>query len=99
MSRFVIADVTDQKIVLQEIPHIANNIAVPIVPLLLEGSGREPTTLYDLRARYRPVLDTFWYTDSENLLARLKEKIIDPAGAKVDELLGENFKLLRWKNQ
>ena len=37
MARFVIADMTEPRIVLEEVPHIVRNIAVPLVPLLLEG--------------------------------------------------------------
>ena len=86
MARFVIADFTDPKIVLQEVQHIVPNIAVPVIPLLVEGSGEEPTTLYDLRINHRSLLDTYWYKDLDDLLASLEKEVIDPAEAKAREL-------------
>lgn len=86
MAKFVIADMTDAKIVLQEVPHIVTNIAVPVKPLLLEGSGKEPTTLYDLRKNHKSLLDTYWYKNPKDLLASLKKEVIIPAEAKIVEL-------------
>jgi hypothetical protein len=85
MARFVIADMTDAKIVLEEVPHIVRNIAVPLVPLLLKGK-KEPVTLYNLRRNHRSVLPTLRYTNCDDLLASLEEQVITPAQAKVQEL-------------
>ena len=85
MACFVIADMTDAKIVLEEVPHIVRNIAVPLVPLLLKGK-KEPVTLYNLRRNHRSVLPTLRYTNSDDLLASLKEKVIVPAQAKIEKL-------------
>ena len=86
MARFIIADLTDAKIVLQELEHIVPKIAVPVVPLLLEGSGREPITLYDLRINHRSLLDTYLYKDPNDLLVSIQEKVIKPAEDMVTEL-------------
>lgn len=86
LARFVIADFTDAKIVLEEVPHIVRNIAVPVKPLLLEGSGREPVTLINLRRNQRSLLETYFYKDSNDLLLSLREKVIIPAEEKVKEL-------------
>ncbi len=85
MARFVIADITEPRIVLEEVPHIVRNIAVPLVPLLQEGDV-EPVTIPDLRINHRSVLPTCWYKDCQDLLASLEEKIIIPAKAKAQEL-------------
>src|SRR5262249_36038724 len=85
MARFVIADITEPRVVLQEVPHIVQNIAVPLVPLLLEGE-EEPVTLYNLRRNHRSVLPTCRYKDRDDLLASLEGKIIAPAQAKAREL-------------
>lgn len=85
MARFVIADITESHVVLEEVPHIVRNIAVPLVPLLLEGTD-EPVTLYNLRRNHRSVLPTYRYTDCDDLLASLEEKVIAPAQAKLQEL-------------
>jgi hypothetical protein len=85
MARFVIADMTEPRIVLEEVPHIVRNIAVPLVPILLEGE-EEPVTLYNLRRNHRSVLPTCRYKDRDDLLASLEEKVIVPAQAKTKEL-------------
>jgi uncharacterized protein YjbI with pentapeptide repeats len=85
MARFVIADMTEPRIVLEEIPHIMRNIAVPLVPLLLEGE-EEPVTLYNLRRNHRSLLPTCRYTDRDDLLASMEKKVIIPAQAKTLEL-------------
>lgn len=93
LARFVIADVTDPKIVLEEIPHIAE-IAVPIIPLLSEGSGDEPVTIKNLRINHFSILGTYRYKNRDDLLASLKEKVIDPAETKVKELGDRRNKFL-----
>jgi hypothetical protein len=85
MARFVIADMTAPRIVLEEVPHIVRNIAVPLVPLLVRGK-KEPVTLYNLRRNHRSVLPTCRYKDCDELLVSLKEKVIIPAQAKAQEL-------------
>jgi hypothetical protein len=85
MARFVIADVTDPKIVLEEIPHIVRNIAVPVQPLLQEEAGAEPVTLYDLR-HIRSLLKTVTYKDQRDLAALLPERVIAPAEALAAQL-------------
>jgi hypothetical protein len=87
MARFVIADVTDPKIVLEEVPHIVRTIdSVPVQPLLLEGSGDEPVTLYNLRRNHRSLLDTYYYKNMDDLLESLGDYIIASAEAKAKEL-------------
>lgn len=39
----------------------------------------EPVTLYNIRADERPVLDTQWYANVDDLLRHLKECVIGPA--------------------
>ena len=87
LARFVIADVTDPKIVLEEIPHIVRNISVPVQPLLLYGSGDEPVTLGNLRQNQRSLLDTYVYKNLDDLLSDLQSTVIIPAEKKARELL------------
>lgn len=86
LSRFIIADVTDPKIVLEEVPHIVRNLTIPVQPLLLEGSGKEPVTLYNLRRNHRSLLQTFIYKDTAELIGSLQAKVIAPAEALANEL-------------
>jgi len=86
LCRFVIADFTDPKIVLEEVPHIVRMVAVPVAPIMLRGSGPEPVTLRDLRVNHRSVLGTHVYENQEHLLQSLVEQVIGPAEAKAAEL-------------
>ena len=81
----MIADFTDSKIVNQEVPHIANNVAIPIVPLLQENE-EEPVSLGDLRRGRTFVLDTCRYRSAEDLISSLTDSVVVPAEAKATEI-------------
>ena len=84
MARFVIADITDAKSIPQELMRIIPDLpSVPVQPLLLE-SQREYGMFEHFR-RFPWVLDTYFYTDQETLLASLDDKVIAPAEAKARE--------------
>lgn len=85
LARFIIADITDPKIVLHEIPHILTNIAVPIKPLL-QKSEKEAITFADLRIQYNYLLETHLYENIDDLLKALKSEIINPSETKAIEL-------------
>lgn len=89
LARFVIADVTNAKIVIQEIPQIVQSVAVPIVPLLSSRAKKEIITLSDVRVGHTFILDTFRYKDVAHLMASLKDEIIGPAEDKAKELTKE----------
>jgi hypothetical protein len=86
MARFVVADITSPRIVIEEIPHIVRNLAVPVQPIVERGSGDEPVTLYNLRRNHRTLLPTVEY-DRSDLLASLEHDVIGPAEAMALELL------------
>ncbi|MEQ8537070.1 MAG: hypothetical protein RIB93_06360 [Coleofasciculus sp. D1-CHI-01] len=85
MAKFVVADVTDPKIVLQELPHIVCSVAVPVLPLLEKGSN-EPITLPDLRVNHRSLLDTCRYEDINDLIQSFDEKVMASLQTKGEEL-------------
>jgi uncharacterized protein YjbI with pentapeptide repeats len=86
MSRFIIADFTDPKIVLQEVPEVVKSTSVPLQPLLHKGAGK-PTTLLDLEASGRTtILPTFAYDNDDHLIRSLKEGIIEPVNDLVEQL-------------
>ena len=85
LSRFVIVDLTDARIVLDEVPYIARWTSVPIRPIIRVGQ-EEPVTLADLRKNHRSVLPTYVYEDSDSLFAVFQKEIIEPAEAKAREL-------------
>jgi uncharacterized protein YjbI with pentapeptide repeats len=74
MARFVIADLTDAKSILQELQAIVpNNPSVPIQPILL-ASQEEPGMLDFIHA-FRSVLETYRYYSLDEVLASLKQII------------------------
>ncbi len=73
MARFVIADYSDPKMVLAEVPWIANSVTVPILPIMHAYAGDEHVTLGELRRGRINILDTRRYTDIPNLLESLAE--------------------------
>jgi uncharacterized protein YjbI with pentapeptide repeats len=96
LSRFIIVDLTDPRSAPHEVATIIPQCVVPIQPLLSlqplivdekEVERREYAMFQDLRRRYSWVLPTYRYQDTADVLASLKEKIIDPAELKVKELV------------
>ena len=87
LARFVIADVTESKLIIEEIPHIVRNLAVPVKPLLLKGSGDPPLTLYNLRINHRSLLETYIYENTEDLIFSLNDKVIMPSEKAAKELV------------
>jgi uncharacterized protein YjbI with pentapeptide repeats len=87
MARFVIADLTDAKSVLQELQAIVpSNPSVPVQPLIL-NSQREPG-MFDFFRMYPWVLKPLLYSDQDGLLAAITDKVIGPAEAKAKEQTG-----------
>src|SRR5215813_10986597 len=78
MARFVIADISDAKAVLQELAVIVPHLpSVPVQPLLLEGSAEYG--MFEHFKRFPWVLETYTYRSSERLIASLGERVIGPA--------------------
>jgi hypothetical protein len=87
MARFVVADLTDARSVLQELEHIVRILpSVPVQPIL-QASCREPGMLDHFKSS-RSFLAVRVYESTEGLLVSLKEKVITPAEAKIEELRG-----------
>ena len=84
LSRFIIADLTDQKSVPHELATIVPTVKRPVQPTI--GSGqREYGMFSDLRA-YQWVLDTHHYDDLDHLMATLDDKVLATAEAEVARL-------------
>jgi Pentapeptide repeats (8 copies) len=87
MARFVIADLTDAKSVLQELRAIVpTNPSVPVQPLIL--TTQEEPGMFDFFRLYPWMLEPRRYTDSSGLLAALTDRVIAPAEAKLRDLRG-----------
>ena len=86
LARFIIADITEPRSIPQELQAIVPHLAVPVQPLLLEGSTGEYGMFQGLKRKYHWVLAVHEYKDLDDLLASLGEKVIAPAEAKAKEL-------------
>jgi hypothetical protein len=78
MARFVIADLTDARIVLQELRAVVpTNPSVPVQPLIL--ATQDEPGMFDYFREYPWMLEPYRYPDSTRLLAALTDKVIAPA--------------------
>jgi uncharacterized protein YjbI with pentapeptide repeats len=84
MARFIIADLTEPSSIPKELEAIVPTLAVPVQPLL-EGSTR-PYAMFKDYWKYQWVLEVYRYNGLEELLASLKEHVIEPAERKAKEL-------------
>jgi uncharacterized protein YjbI with pentapeptide repeats len=85
LARFIIADLTDAKSVLQELRGVVPDCpSVPVLPLLL-SSQSEPGML-DFFNRYPWFLSTVRYDSPEALLTDLAARVIAPAELKWTQL-------------
>ncbi len=86
LARFVVADLTEPTSIPQELQAVVPDLAVPVQPILMEGTSGEYGMFADLRAKYHWVLPTYAYVDLESLIQSVPEKIIEPAEAKAASL-------------
>jgi uncharacterized protein YjbI with pentapeptide repeats len=87
MARFVIADISDAKAVLQELRAIVPDLpSVPVQSIIL--STQEEPGMFDFYRNRPSFLAVHRYADQEQLLADLGDKVIRPAELKVRELRG-----------
>jgi uncharacterized protein YjbI with pentapeptide repeats len=90
IARFVIADVTDARSVLQELQAIVPGLPSVAVRLVIKKSEHKYGML-DFFRSYRSVIEkTYEYENLEELIASIKENVIGPAEAKVRELRQRN---------
>jgi hypothetical protein len=87
MARFVIADLSDAKSILQELRSIVPNLpSVAIQPLIL--FPQEEPGMFDFFHKFPWFLEPYRYHNQVHLLANLEKRVVDPAEAKVHELRG-----------
>lgn len=85
MSRFIIADITDAKSIPQELSYIIpNNPSLPVATIMAKKYSAY--SMYEHFERYPWVLPIYKYTSKNQLLKVLKEKVINPAEQKANEL-------------
>ena len=87
MARFIVADVSDAKAVLQELRAIVPDLpSVPVQPIIL--ATQEEPGMFDFYRNFRSFLPVHHYASQDQLLADLGEKVIRPAELKVLDLRG-----------
>jgi hypothetical protein len=87
MARFVIADITDAKSVLQELRDIVpNNPMLAVQPLII--ATQDEPGMFEFFRKFPWVLKTYRYNTLLQLATDLDEGVIRPAEAKVIELRG-----------
>ncbi|MFZ0853956.1 MAG: pentapeptide repeat-containing protein [Hyphomicrobiaceae bacterium] len=87
MARFIIADVSDAKAVLQELRAIVPDLpSVPVQPII--AATQEEPGMFDFYRNFRSFLPVHHYASQDQLLADLGEKVIRPAELKVLDLRG-----------
>jgi len=99
MARFVIADITDAKVVLQELEHIVSSLpSVPIQPIVQANTAITPVII-DFVGRLNFLKHLYRYTDIVDVTASLHDKIIAPAEAKLTEIDAERRAFLEQLRQ
>jgi hypothetical protein len=87
MARFVVADISDAKSVLQELRAIVPDLpSVPVQPIIL--AMQKKPGMFDFYRNFRSFLKVHRYASQEQLIAELGEKVIRPAELKVLDLRG-----------
>ena len=87
MAKFVIADISDAKAVLQELRAIVPDLpSLPVQSIIL--ATQEDPGMFDFYHHRPSFLPVHRYADQEQLLADLGDKVIGPAELKVRELRG-----------
>jgi hypothetical protein len=74
MGRFVIADISDAKAVLQELRAIVRDLpSVPVQPIIL--ATQEEPGMFDFYRNFRSFLSVHRYASQEQLIADIGEKV------------------------
>jgi hypothetical protein len=87
MARFVIADISDAKSVLQELRAIVPDLPnLPVQPVIV--ATQEEPGMFDFYRHFPWFLKVHRYDNQQQLIAELSERVILPAETKVQELRG-----------
>ena len=86
LAKFIVADITDAKVILQEGQAIIPNLpSVPVQPIVQAGTKVNPVII-DFIGRDNFINHLFAYKDIDDLKQSLQEKVIAPAEARLAEI-------------
>jgi hypothetical protein len=86
MAKFIVADLTEAKSVLQELQAIIPDMPSVVVRFLMMKAEQEPGMLDHIR-RFPWVIDgVFEYETAEEVIDSIKDRILDPVEAKLRQL-------------
>lgn len=89
MSKFVVADFTDEKAVLLEADHIIRNIAIPFIPIFKKDTDIETQYIRDFHKGRTYVSETVYY-DNNTQYVELAREIIHKAEHIYNQLIIQN---------
>lgn len=85
MAKFIIADVTEPRVIMQELQAIIPDYpSVPVQPIVLSG-GDTSISITDFMS-YQSFLPLYEYTTEEELIKSLPDQVIGPSEIKAEEL-------------
>jgi uncharacterized protein YjbI with pentapeptide repeats len=94
MARFVIADITDAKVVLQELERIVPGLpSVPVQPIV-QAHTDVSVVIIDFVGRLNFLEQLYVYRDLADVQANLHSKIIQPAEAQLTEIHAKRLQFL-----
>jgi CHAT domain len=86
LSRFIIADLSEPKSVQSELEAIVPNFqSVPVVPLI-NSTGKEYATFSSVQRRVNVVKPTVRYRNSDDLLHKIDQQVVQLAEKKLSEI-------------
>jgi hypothetical protein len=99
MARFVIADITDAKVVLQELERIVPNLpSVPVQPIVQSNTDIS-AVISDFVGHPSFLEQLYPYRDIADVKANLHSKIIQPAEAQLTEIHTKRLQFLEQVRQ
>ena len=87
MAKFIIADLTEAKAVVQELQAIVPNLPFVAVRFIIMKSEREPGMLDHIRRFPWVIEGAFEYENAQEVITSIPDAIIDPAEKKLKDLL------------
>jgi uncharacterized protein YjbI with pentapeptide repeats len=94
ISRFVVADLTDQASVPKELEAIIPELAIPLQPIIQRP--QDPYTMFADYWKYDWVMDTHQYANQAELVTSLNETLIARAEEKADALESRRNRRMNW---